>query len=372
MAEFSNPLDNKNKFKLGLFAINCASGLAETKVNERWLNSWENNLKIAQLADEAGLEYLLPLGRWKGYDGETHFHSNVLESISWASALLATTRQIGVISTIHTSLHNPVILAKQLATMDHIGGGRVGLNMVCGWNRQEYEALGGELLYSHQERYQHAQEWIDIIKKLWQTETPFDWNSQFFKFKKVYSFPLPLQKNIPIFNGAGSNIGKDFAVRNVDYLFMLALDLNQLRQDIISIKKQAKLQKRKKPLKFVSYSYVVCRPTYKEAEEYLHYYSQENADWEAVDHIVKLLANNSKIISIEELKLYRFKFPAGHGGYPLIGTPDDIANGIEQLYNAGLAGTALTFVNYLDEFPYFRDEVLPRLQKRGLREHFDL
>lgn len=73
MAEFSNPLDNKNKFKLGLFAINCASGLAVTKVSERWLNSWENNLKIAKLADEAGLEYLLPLGRWKGYDGEHIF-----------------------------------------------------------------------------------------------------------------------------------------------------------------------------------------------------------------------------------------------------------------------------------------------------------
>ncbi|HGJ5860092.1 MAG TPA: LLM class flavin-dependent oxidoreductase [Arsenophonus nasoniae] len=108
-----------------------------------------------------------------GYDGETHFHSNVLESVSWPSTLLAATRRIGVISTIHTSLHNPVILAKQLATMDHISVGHVGLNMVCGWNRQEYEALGGELFFSHQDCYQHVQEWLDIIKKLWRTETAF-------------------------------------------------------------------------------------------------------------------------------------------------------------------------------------------------------
>lgn len=108
-----------------------------------------------------------------GYDGETHFHSNVLESVSWPSTLLAATRRIGVISTIHTSLHNPVILAKQLATMDHISVGHVGLNMVCGWNRQEYEALSGELFFSHQDCYQHVQEWLDIIKKLWRTETAF-------------------------------------------------------------------------------------------------------------------------------------------------------------------------------------------------------
>ncbi|HGJ5855701.1 LLM class flavin-dependent oxidoreductase [Arsenophonus nasoniae] len=145
MQNNTNPMFNNNKFKLGLFSINCSGGLAMTTVKESWLNSWENNLKIAPLADEAGLEYLLTLSRWMGYDGETHFHSNVLESVSWPSTLLAATRRIGVISTIHTSLHNPVILAKQLATMDHISVGHVGLNMVCGWNRQEYEALGGEL-----------------------------------------------------------------------------------------------------------------------------------------------------------------------------------------------------------------------------------
>lgn len=70
--------------------------------------------------------------------------------------------------------------------------------------------------------------------------------------------------------------------------------------------------------------------------------------------------------------MYRSKFPTDHGGYPLVGTPNDIVNGIEQLYNPGLSGTALTFVNYRDEFSYFRDEVLLHLEKCGFRELFDL
>jgi alkanesulfonate monooxygenase SsuD/methylene tetrahydromethanopterin reductase-like flavin-dependent oxidoreductase (luciferase family) len=57
----------------------------------------------------------------------------------------------------------------------------------------------------------------------------------------------------------------------------------------------------------------------------------------------------------------------GHGGFPLIGTPDQVAAGIISLHDAGFAGTTLSFVDYLKEFPYFADEVLPRLAKAGIR-----
>ena len=60
-----------NKFKLGLFGLNCSGGLTMTKAPEYWDASFENNLVVAQLAEEAGLEFLLPIGRWHGYGGET-------------------------------------------------------------------------------------------------------------------------------------------------------------------------------------------------------------------------------------------------------------------------------------------------------------
>ena len=81
-------------FALGLFSANCSSGLAVTKAPERWSGSWEDNLVAAQIADEGGLDFPLPIARWIGCGGETNFHEGVLEPIAWAAALLARTSNI--------------------------------------------------------------------------------------------------------------------------------------------------------------------------------------------------------------------------------------------------------------------------------------
>ena len=67
----------------------------------------------------------------------------------------------------------------------------------------------------------------------------------------------------------------------------------------------------------------------------------------------------------------RDRFAAGHGGFPLVGTPDHVADELEKLSQTGLAGTTLAFVDYAEEFPYFRDEVIPRLERKGLRKPFN-
>ena len=61
------PMYAGNAFKLGLFASNCSGGLTMTKAPERWDPSWDNNLEAARLAEDAGLEFMLPVGRWHGY-----------------------------------------------------------------------------------------------------------------------------------------------------------------------------------------------------------------------------------------------------------------------------------------------------------------
>ena len=76
---------------------------------------------------------------------------------------------------------------------------------------------------------------------------------------------------------------------------------------------------------------------------------------------------NAQSFPPEALNSLRERFAAGHGGWPLIGTPDEVADSIEKMANAGLAGTALGFVDYVKELPYFCDEVLPRLERKGLR-----
>ena len=66
-------MSSGNTLKLGLFAPNCDSGMAITTVPERWNATWDNNLALARLADEVGLEFLLPVARWIGFGGTSQF-----------------------------------------------------------------------------------------------------------------------------------------------------------------------------------------------------------------------------------------------------------------------------------------------------------
>jgi FMNH2-dependent dimethyl sulfone monooxygenase len=84
------------------------------------------------MLDEAGIEFMLPIACWIGYGGETDYHGDVLETVTWPTRLLALTKRINIIATIHTSVNNPVVVAKQITTIDQISNTRIGLNIVAG------------------------------------------------------------------------------------------------------------------------------------------------------------------------------------------------------------------------------------------------
>ncbi|WP_019997422.1 LLM class flavin-dependent oxidoreductase [Aureimonas ureilytica] len=360
-----NPLDRRGRFKLGIFAANCSNGMSVTKVPERWDASWESNLSLARMTDEAGLDFLLPIARWIGYGGrDINFQKDVLETTTWAAGLLASTRRIAVISTVHTAANNPVVVAKQIATLDAIGNGRAGLNVVAGWNAPEYAALGLDLPASHVERYAYAQEWLDVIGRLWETEGSFDFDGRFFQLRGVHSDPKPKRGRVPIVNAAGSGEGRGFAVRNADFLFTPAIDLSRSGAEIAELKAAGREAGR--DVEVLTFSHVVCRPSESEAKAYYDHCLAQT-DWEATDNLVNLQFAHAHSFPHDLLALIRERMAAGHGGFPLTGTPDQVADGIEALVEAGFGGTTLSFVNYAEEFPYFRDEVLPRLEERGLR-----
>ncbi len=358
-------LNSDNKLKLGIFSANCSGGLAVTKVEERWQNSWQNNLSLAKMCDDAGFEFLLPIARWIGYGGETDFHGGVLETVTWAGGLLACTKNIQVFATVHTAFNHPVVTAKQLATIDHIGNGRVGLNVVAGWNKPEYDAFGVDLPQSHPERYARAQEWYEITSKLWTERAAFDWHGEYFQLEKVYSNPHPLQKRIPIINAASSVEGREFAVTNADYLLTPVFDFDQARSVVRDI--QSKASAKNRDVGVISFAQVVCRPTMRKAQDYLRYYSNEHADWDAVDYLMMLQGMHAQSFSADALANFRDRFASGHGAFPLVGTPQHVAEQLKFLSDAGITGIALSFVDYVAEFPYFRDEVMPLLEKMGLR-----
>ena len=360
-----------NAFNIGLFGANCSSGRSATKVPERWSASWPDCLKLARMADQAGIDFMLPIGRWKGYGGDTDFHGSTLETVTWAAGLLAATKRITVFGTVHAPLFNPIIAAKEFVTVDHIGEGRFGINLVVGWNEGEFEMFGVSQR-EHDDRYEYAQEWLDVIKRAWSEHTDFDFAGQYLKLKGVRAFPKPYGDTRPVIMNAGrSAVGQAFALKNCDAFFTATVDsrnsIEANAKKVEEIKSAARAIGRE--IDVYTVGQVVCRPTQKEAEGYYRHAQIENADWGAIEKMMALKNITRQTVTAEVFAQQQQYF-AGKaiGGYPFVGTPDRVAEELANISSAGMRGIAVSFVNYLNETPYFCDEVLPRLARLGIRQ----
>ena len=360
---------NGNAFKLGLFGANCSSGRAVTKAEERWSGSWADNLALARMADEAGLDFMLPIGRWKGYGGQTDYQGATLESVTWATGILAKTTRVTVFATVHAPLLHPIIAAKEFVTADHIGEGRFGLNLVCGWNEGEFRMFG-VAQRDHEARYEYGQEWIDVIQMMWRREDAFDYRGRYLKLEDVRSEPKPYGGTRPLIMNAGASpTGREFAVRNCDALFSTprgAASIEEFADEIRDAK--ARGARLGREIDVYSVGVVSCRPSVREAEAYHRYCIIETADWDAVDNILAMRRIDPANHTAEEYETMRRHVAHGLGGIPIVGDPDHVAAELAKFSRAGLRGIGISFVNYSDELPYFRDEVLPRLEHMGLRE----
>jgi len=358
---------NANALKIGLFGANCSSGRAVTRVPERWSGNWPDNLRLARMADDAGLDFLLPIARWKGYGGDTDYQGATLETVNWASGLLASTRRITVFGTVHAPLFNPIIAAKEFVTADHIGEGRFGLNLVVGWNEDEFDMFGVQQR-EHDERYDYAQEWVEVMKMAWSDREQFDFAGKYFNLKGVRANPKPFGGTRPVMMNAGaSDVGRAFALRNCEAFFTNASRHSRAETEVKVRAVKAEGEKFGREIDVYTVGVVTCRPTRKDAEERYRYCAVEQADWSAVDLILAKKNITKDNHSPEDFTLKRTQYANGMGGLPVVGDPDEVAQQLAELSRAGLRGIGISFVNYSDELPYFCDEVLPRLKRLGVR-----
>jgi FMNH2-dependent dimethyl sulfone monooxygenase len=367
-AERNPTMFGGNRFKLAVFGSNCSSGRAATTVPERWQNTFEANIQLAQMADAAGIEAMVPIGRWKGYGGETDFEGSTFETITWACGLLAATRRLTVFGTVHVPIFPPVLAAKQIVTADHIGRGRFGLNIVCGWNQDEFDMFGFEQDV-HDDRYVRGREWLEVILRIWSEEAPFDYDGRYYRLKGVTGRPRPWGARRPILMNAGYSVaGREFGARYCDLVFDQPRYLDLARDRILGVRHVAR--ELGKDVQVFTSGAVVCRPTPQEADEYFRYFAVENRDDGAIDTMINLNLNpaNQRAMTREEAESLRSRYGAGYGGLLAVGDPDAVAGVLKNLADAGFDGFCFSFVAYTDELPYFIQEVLPRLERLGLRQ----
>jgi alkanesulfonate monooxygenase SsuD/methylene tetrahydromethanopterin reductase-like flavin-dependent oxidoreductase (luciferase family) len=361
----TNPLFNDQKMKLGLFGTNCSYGLIMSHAPTTYEATWAHTVAIAQRADALGFEAMIPVARWKGFGGSTNFNGNCFETYTWAAGLAQATENIAIAATSHLPTIHPIVAAKQATTIDHISGGRFALNLVMGWVTPEMEIFGGEQR-EHDERYAFGQEWLDYVSQLWSETGSFDFNGQYFHGRDVEAYPKPMQGPRPaLVNAGNSKSGIEFSARNVDINFA-SLDTLENTKSYTSALKEKARSEYGRDITTMTYGLIVCRDTEAEAKAAFQNVIDEG-DWGAAGNVIKIAGSGASQSFDHAVKKYQERFIAGWGGYPIVGTPEQVAEELGRLNEAGMDGMIMGLIDYNEELKYFGDEVMPLLVESGIR-----
>ncbi|MEN3303484.1 LLM class flavin-dependent oxidoreductase [Pseudonocardia sp.] len=358
-----NPVFNDQKLKLGIFAANCSGGVIMSHEPTGFRVTWDQQLEIARTADRLGMEAMVPVGRWTGFGGETNFNGVCFETYTWAAGLAQATENIGIFTTTHVPTVHPIVAAKMATTVDHISGGRYGMNLVMGWFNPEMELFGRKQL-EHDERYEYGQEWLDFAMELWNEKEAFDHDGKFFQSKGAHAYPKPIQDPRPaLLNAGASPRGQEFSAKNVD-INLIALPTEEAPDYIKGIKRLAN-DKYERDIDVWTYCLVICRETEKEARA-AQQAIIDSGDWAGAKNVMDVLGIQSGSFG-SQIEKYQERFIAGWGGPNLVGTPEQVAEQFAELSEAGMGGAIFGFHDYAKELKEFGDEVMPQMRKLGIR-----
>ena len=366
--KFGQPvLNDENELKLALFGINLRGGVTLSDVEGKAEATWEENKRLAQHADRLGLDAIVPVARWRGYGSASNLGERSFETFTWASGLLAATQRIQVFATFHVPLAHPVLAAKMVATADHVSGGRFGLNIVAGWYAQEL-AMFGLAQKEHDERYEVADEWAQVLKQLWTVAGEHDFHGRYFDVPGAFMEPKPLQKPYPVIMNAGTSpAGRTFAAKHSDLIFAGLTNTETAPQQIAEIKALAR-ERYGREIRVFGRGHIVCRDTQQEAEEYFDYVHRQVADFAGAANVtgISKLHSQSTDWTADERKLLE-GMVAGFWGIPMVGSPDQVTQKLIDLHAAGADGIAISFVNYDEGLDQMERLLLPRLIEAGVR-----
>jgi dimethylsulfone monooxygenase len=350
----------RGPLSLGLFMPNCSNAYSISTYKpepDDW--TYEANARIAHAAEAAGFDFLFPVAKWKGYGGKTDYLGTSLETMTWAGALLATTRRIQVFSTVHVPIFHPLVAAKMGATLDHIGKGRWGLNVVSGWSEREFGMMGIEVL-PHGERYARTAAYIEIVKGLWTCEPgAFEHESKWYRIRGGWVMPQPTRKpHPPIANAGVSEDARELVARLCDWAFISPPSVEAcagLTADI-----RARAARYGRTVKCCCYPFVLWRDTEREANDERRRII-EQMDREAAGNWAHGLLPQSGSFDNFTLEM----FAVGGGALPLIGTREQVAETLDRLYRSGMDGLLMVFLSYYEDTLRFEREIMPLLRQLG-------
>jgi len=345
--------------KFAYWVPNVSGGLVISNIEQR--TSWDidYNRKLAKIAEASGFEYALTQIRFTaGYGAE-----NQHESVAFSHALLEATTSLKVIAALLPGPWTPVLAAKQIATINHLSSGRIAVNIVSGWFRGEFAAIGEPWL-DHDERYRRSEEFIRSLRGIW-TEDSFTFAGDFYRFRNYSMKPKPVDPQPEIFQGGSSRAARDMAARVSDWYFTNGNTPEEIRKQVDDIRAKAKANDHS--VKIGVNAFAIARQTETEAKAVLDEIIAK-ANPEAVQGFADQVKNAGKASpegegnwaksSFEDLVQYNDGFRSN-----LIGTPEQIAERIIALKDAGADLILLGFLHFQEEVEFFGKHVIPLVRK---------
>lgn len=352
----AHPDSPRDPVKFAYWVPNVSGGLVVSKVEQRTDWEYPYNRDLAVLAESNGFEYALSQVRYMASYGAEFQH----ESTSFSLALLLATERLKVIAAVHPGLWHPGVLAKLGATADHLSNGRFAVNVVSGWFKGEFTALGEPWL-DHDERYRRSEEFIQALKLIW-TQDHAELAGDFYRIRDFSLKPKPIQSPHPeIFQGGNSTAAREMAGRVSDWYFMNGASYEKASGQIEEVGGYAAANGRR--VRFALNGFLVARDTESEARAVLADIIDQ-ADREAVDGFGEAVRQAGRSTrdgtgmwqdsEFADLVQYNDGFRTG-----LVGTPEQIAIRIVEYKRRGVDLMLLGFLHYLEDVAYFGARVLP-------------
>lgn len=206
---------------------------------------------LARRAEAAALDNIFIADHVAIWDtvpsGVPHYANPRLEPITLLAALSAVTENIGLMATASTSYTEPYNLARYFASLDHLSGGRASWNVVTSWLPEEAANYGLDTLPEHGRRYERAAEFIEVVRKLWDSWEdeavlidkhsgyfadpervhPLSHKGEFFKVRGPLNVPRPPQGHPIVVQAGSSESGKALAAAQADIHFVFMSNIEK-------------------------------------------------------------------------------------------------------------------------------------------------
>ncbi|MDR3510943.1 MAG: LLM class flavin-dependent oxidoreductase [Caulobacteraceae bacterium] len=347
-----DPLSRKKDF--GVFLPVANGGWIISKTTPTLDGLWKQNLAAAVTADEVGMDFVMSMGKWRGFGGETNHWGTSMESVAMMAGIAQATKRVKVWATMHTLLHNPAVAAKMITTLDHISGGRAGLNIVAGAYREEFSQMGAwDDSLNHDDRYVLAEEWTTIVKRLW-SEPSVTHKGRFFEMNDCQADPKPISRPRPDLICAGmSDRGFRFSVKESDAVFVGGRTPDERRD--ASRRAKAVAAEMGTTIRTYAMCTVIYAETDAKAEALVDHY-RDGADMSAIINMLKSWGMPPERLAHVAETQGPFMTQTA------VGSPATCAEKVEQfLTYCELDGLMMIFPDYVEGLKMFGGEILPRL-----------